>query len=256
MKASRIPFRRQFLLGACALAFAAAPSVAAASWGFSDSVQGSGNVRSESRQVANFTGVDLGLPGSVQVRIGNSEGVTIEADDNLLPLIETQVENGTLRLRPTKRNLNLRSHNLKIVVTARNVERLRVGGSGSIASDALRGSRLEFTIGGSGSIDVKGIEAETAAVKVGGSGDLKVGGGNTRALSVSIAGSGDVDMGRVKAGSVNVKVAGSGDATVWAQDSLNVSVAGSGDVNYYGEPRVSQNVVGSGSARKIGAAPR
>ena len=46
---------------------------------------------------------------SVELRIGNSEGITIETDDNLLPLIETVIENGTLKIRPVKRNMNLQA---------------------------------------------------------------------------------------------------------------------------------------------------
>jgi hypothetical protein len=259
MKTSASPLRRQLLLAACTLALAVPSGQAGAggwSWFGGDQVQGSGNIQKQARQVPHFTGVELSLPGKVEVHIGNTEGVTIETDDNLLPLIETTVEDGTLRLRPTKRNLNLRTRNLKIVVNARDIDRLTVGGSGSISTDPLRAPKLEFVIGGSGSIDVAGIDTDAAALKVAGSGDLKVGDGNVRTLSVTISGSGDVKMDRVKAASANVKVAGSGTATLWVQDSLSLTVAGSGDVNYYGDPRVTQSVAGSGSAHRLGAAPR
>lgn len=241
---------------AALLAGAAAPSMAGG-WPFGgETVQGSGTVKRQARQVAHFSGVAFELPGKLELRTGDSEGVTIETDDNLLPLVETVVENGTLKIRPSRRDMNLRTRNLKVVVNARQVERLALGGSGSIDADSLRGARLSIDIGGSGDINVRNLDSGSVAVTLGGSGDFKAAGGNARQLSVSIGGSGTVDMGRVQSDNVSINVAGSGEATVWARHELNLTIAGSGDVNYYGDPRVSKSVVGSGDARRIAAAPR
>ncbi|MES2757065.1 MAG: head GIN domain-containing protein [Pseudomonadota bacterium] len=242
-------------LSALAIVVPAAPALAAGGWG-SEKVQGSGRLKTETRAIGRFNGVALALPGSVELRIGNSESVTIETDDNLLPLIETVVENGTLKIRASKRNLDLDSRRMKIVVQAKGVDHLALGGSGSIDADPLRGSKVMIDIGGSGNINVKGIDSETLSVTLGGSGDLKVGGGAARKLSVSVAGSGDVDMGRLQSVDASVNIAGSGDVKIAVRDQLSVTIAGSGDVHYYGDPKVSKTVVGSGSANKMGGAPR
>jgi hypothetical protein len=225
-------------------------------WIAGDQVKGNGNVKKQVRELAHFNGVSLSLPGNLELRIGNTEGITIETDDNLLPLIETVIENGTLKIRPTKRNTNLQARSMKIVVTAKDVERLALGGSGSIDSDALRGNKLQFDLGGSGSIRLKGMDAESVAITVGGSGNLKSGGGKAANLSVSIGGSGDVDVSQVQVSEASVSLAGSGTANVWATSGLSVTIAGSGDVNYYGDPKVSRSVVGSGGTRRLGGAPR
>jgi len=241
---------------AAALACAMVPA-AAGGWPFGgEQVQGSGTVKRQVRQVAHFNGLAFEMPGKLELRLGDSEGVTIEADDNLLPLVETVVENGTLKIRPTKRNMNLRTRNLKVVVQARQIERLALGGSGSIDADSLRAPRLNIDLGGSGEIHVHKLDSDAVAVTLGGSGDFKAGGGSARKLSVSIGGSGTVDMGRVQSDSASISVAGSGEATVWARNELSMTIAGSGDVNYYGDPRVSKSVVGSGDARRIAAAPQ
>jgi hypothetical protein len=245
-----------FALSAVALAAPASQALAGAPGGGSERVQGSGNIKKEARSLAHFSGVAFSLPGDMEIKIGNTEGVTIETDDNLLPLIETVIENSTLKVRPAKRNLNINTHHLKIVVQAREVDSLALGGSGSIQSDPLRAPKLQVDLGGSGSINVKGVETEDLSVTLGGSGNLKVGGGTASNLSVSIGGSGNVDLGKVKANAVSANVAGSGAATVWARDALSVTIAGSGDVNYYGDPKVSKTVVGSGTANRIGSAPR
>lgn len=241
---------------AAALACAASPAVATNwSWG-GETVQGSGNIKRQVRQVSHFSGLSFEVPGRLELRLGDTEGITIEADDNVLALVETVVENGTLKIRPSKRNLNLKTKNLKIVVQARQIERLALGGSGTVDAELLRGPRLNIDLGGSGEINVRNLDSESVAVSLGGSGDFKAGTGQARKLSVSIGGSGTVDMGRVQSDSASVSVAGSGEATVWARHELSMTIAGSGDVNYYGDPRLSKSVVGSGDARRIAAAPR
>ena len=250
---------RQTVLAVSALAIVVPAGIALASpidWVAGERVQGSGNIKKQSRELAHFTGVGLSLPASVELRIGSTESITIETDDNLLPLIETVIENGTLKVRPTKKNMNLQTRTMKIVIQAKEIDRIALGGSGSIESDALRGGKMEFVLGGSGSIALKGIEATAVMVKVGGSGNFRSGAGAADKVSVSIGGSGDVDVGQVKAREASVSVAGSGEATVWASESLSMSVAGSGDVNYYGDPKLSKSVAGSGSAKRLGAAPR
>jgi len=253
------PLSRRRLLGACALAFAAstfaAPPAMAWSWGSGEQVKGNGNIKTEARQLGHFNGVAMSLPGTVEVRSGGSEGVSIETDDNLLPLIETVVEDGTLKIR-SKNRVNIQSRNLKIVVQAREIEHLALGGTGSIDADRVHGTRVHVDLGGSGTIRVGKAEAESLSVSLGGSGGLKVDEGSARSLSVAIGGSGKVDMPRVRVEKASVSVGGSGDATLWVRDSLSLSVAGSGDVNYYGDPQVSKSVAGSGTAHRLGAAPR
>jgi hypothetical protein len=250
---------RRRLLAASVLTAAAvlsaAPAFAGWSIGRGEQVQGNGKIKRQAREVGHFTGVALSLPGEVEVRTGNSEGVTIETDDNLLPLIETVVDDGTLKIR-SKERFNIKTRNLKIVVQTRGVDRLAMGGSGSIDADRVQGARVQFDVGGSGTIKVGKAEGESVAINLGGSGDLKVVEGSARSLSATIGGSGTIDMTRVRVDKASVTLAGSGDATLWVRDSLDLSVAGSGDVNYYGDPKVSKTVVGSGGARRRGPAPR
>ncbi|MES2898748.1 MAG: head GIN domain-containing protein [Pseudomonadota bacterium] len=250
---------RQVVLAAAALTAVVPAGLALASpmdWVAGERVQGSGNIKKVSRELAHFTGVGLSLPATVELRIGNTESITIETDDNLLPLIDTVIENGVLKVRPAKKNMNLQTRTMKIVIQARTIDSIALGGSGSIESDALRGANMEFVLGGSGSISVKGVDAESVKITVGGSGNFKSGSGVIDRLAVSIGGSGDVDAGQLKAREASVSVAGSGEATVWASDTLSMRVAGSGDVNYYGDPKLSKSVAGSGSAKRLGAAPR
>jgi len=66
----------------------------------------SGEIRFRSSTIKIQTRDVWGLPhfafrrGVVEIGRAGTEGMTIETDDNILPLLETVVENGTLKIRP------------------------------------------------------------------------------------------------------------------------------------------------------------
>lgn len=243
------------LLAVCALAMPAPPALASPlDWISGNSIQGSGKLQKQTREVGSFHGVALNVPGTAELRIGNTDSVTIEADDNILPLIETAVENGTLRIRPAKRNANFRQSRLTIVIQARQVERVSVGGSGNITATGLRAENLRFDVGGSGSINARELDSRQVSVAIGGSGNFKAS-GKTEQLTASIGGSGNIQAGRLAAREVQVSIGGSGEAQVWAKDDLTISIGGSGEVSYYGDPRISRSMQRSSSIRRLGAAP-
>jgi len=251
---------RRLLLAAGALAVAAPLTLGAAhasplDWLRGEAVKGSGKVVAQTRELGHFSALGLSTGGNVEIRLGNSESVTVEADDNVLPLIETVVENGTLRIRPLKKDQRLDTRNVKVLVQARSLERVSMAGSGTVNAERLQGEKLQFDVGGSGSINVAKLSSEAVTISIGGSGTMKAG-GNTERLQVSIGGSGSVQVGQLAARDAVVSIGGSGQATVYAQKSLSLSVAGSGTIGYYGDPQVSKSVQGSGSVKRLGGAPQ
>ena len=66
------------------------------------SVAGSGAVTTDTRTVSAFERVDVGGEYDVVIRVGTTRSVVIEGDDNLLPLIRTEVREGTLHIDSEK----------------------------------------------------------------------------------------------------------------------------------------------------------
>lgn len=230
------------------LSLAAAPALA-------ETARGNGVMKTETRQVTGFTGVGLSVPGKLEVKLGPTESVTIEADENLLALIETTVKGGELEIRPIRRNLNFDAKAIRIVVQAKSIDSLSIGGSGSISAEQLRGGKMKLDIGGSGSIDVKRLDAERLEIAIGGSGDIKAAGA-VKSVAVSIGGSGDVTAQNLVADNADVTIAGSGDTSIAVRTKLDVTIVGAGAVSYWGDPQLKRTVLGSGSIKRLGALPQ
>lgn len=227
----------------------------AGDWFGGKTVAGSGIAGSVKRELAPFHDISVSLHGRIELIQGNTEGVVVEADDNLLPLIETVVSGGQLRIR-TAKGVNLPGNaKIKVTVHVRNIDKLSLAGSADLTAARLASPKLAGSIAGSGSITIKDLQSDDLSVSIAGSGSFDAQ-GNAKAMDVSIAGSGDVSTAKLSTQDVKVSIAGSGDATVWARKALSVSIAGSGEVRYYGEANLRDaSTRGSGRVKQLGATP-
>ena len=209
----------------------------------------------ETRPVTPFTSISLSAPVKLELVQGDSESLALEGDESVLAEIETLVEDGTLKIRTKPKTSFSWGHSkVRAKVSARNIEALRISGSGDIAAAALRAGALKLSISGSGDIKIAALSATNLDVSVSGSGDVTLG-GKAEGINGSIAGSGDLRAAKLEVRDAKISIAGSGDVAVWATQSLAVKVAGSGDVKYYGDPSVQKTVVGSSSVRHMGNSP-
>ena len=252
-------FSKRFLpmLSAFALVGAftlTATSATAWDWSWGAKISGSGNIKTEARAVTGFNGISLSIPAKAEIIQGASEGISIETDDNILPLIETVIEDGKLKIRFKDRNMSVSTKTLRMTINVKSIESLAVAGAGDLQAAKLQVMTLKTSIAGSGDVRIANLDADTLIVSIAGSGDFSAG-GKSNTLEAKIAGSGDIKTEKLATNNVKVSIAGSGDARVWAKDTLKISVAGSGDVAYYGDAKVTQSVAGSGSVKRLGSAP-
>ncbi len=207
----------------------------------------------ETRAVDSFTAIGLSAPVTVYLTQGDKESLVLEGDEEALAQLDTVVENGSLKLEQKTHGHVRYMGKVKAYVTAREIRKLAISGSGDIKAETLRVSDLKLSIGGSGDIRIGQLSAAKLEASIGGSGDITVA-GKADSIQGSIAGSGDLRAGKLEVAEAKMSVAGSGDATLWSRDSLTASVVGSGDIRYYGDPKVRTSIIGSGSVKRIGAA--
>ena len=213
-------------------------------------IRGNGNVRTETRSPGNFKSVSS--HGSFDVFVSSGQqAVKIEAEENLLPYIETYVEGYTLHVS-TKDNYWLSpGRKVKIFVSSPNYESIRSYGSGDIIGESkiTNSSKLELGVNGSANIKMD-IDAPEINTETNGSGDIFLR-GETKSFEGEIHGSGNIRALDLRSNDATIKIYGSGDADVFADGKLDVHVAGSGDVNYRGNAQVSSSIAGSGRVKKV-----
>ncbi|SFW69943.1 head GIN domain-containing protein [Chitinophaga sancti] len=215
-----------------------------------NSIKGSGVSSSETRKLGDFHSISLQGAMDIEYTDGPAEDVVIEAEDNFLPLIITEVKDGQLIVRQKDRIYFNHPKKITVKVTAPDIEKLSLAGSGTIhlMNDWQQDDHVKLSLSGSGDI-LGAVDAPQVNVALTGAGNIKLK-GETKDLDVNIAGSGSFEGYNLHAENTSVSIGGSGNAEVHASVKLDVNIAGSGRVNYHGNPQVNSKTAGSGSVHK------
>jgi hypothetical protein len=222
--------------------------------GGSGAIKGSGAIVTDTRKVPAFDAVSLEYPAKVIIRQGRTESVTLKGDDNLLPQILTDIEDGALRIDTGERDWNDRvnpSQPLEIEITVGDLKQVRFPSAGSLTVEKLNTDSLEVIVSGAGDIELRDLDAGSLDVVLSGAGSVEAD-GVVEELSVRISGAGEFEGGDLHSQFADAHISGMGSATVWVDRELDASISGAGSVNYYGGPTVDEHISGAGSVEGLG----
>ncbi len=213
------------------------------------SISGNGNVRDENRNISAIQTLKTSGSIDVEIKNGNDYSLVVENDENLIPYVITDMDNGVLNIH-YKNGYSVMNDHAKVIVTAPGLDKLVTSGSGDISSDGTIKSNQQLEINTSGSGDVNAsVDAPSVKVTGSGSGNISLS-GRTKDFDCKISGSGNLKCGNLKSENVVIRVSGSSDVHVFASVSLKVNVMGSGDVTYSGNPTSPEiHIAGSGTVK-------
>ncbi len=208
-----------------------------------ETVKGSGEVVSEERRVSEFKTIKLKGIGRVILTQGQPHSITIETDDNIMPLIETEIRGDQLVI--SQGNYNFRPTTLNFNITVAHLKGIAVSGSGDVVGKSrFVADNFYAEISGSGDMDLE-LDVTDLATTISGSGSISLA-GQTQRHDASISGSGKINAFDMRTQDVSLKVSGSGDCKVNATETLDARISGAGDVIYTGHPRITSKISGSG----------
>jgi hypothetical protein len=201
-------------------------------WYFT-SVQGSGIAKTETRELNGFSAISFTGLGKVVVEQGTTESLTVTADDNVLPLLETQVKDGTLVIGVRSNTIFNTGFNpktpIEFKITGKDLTRFALVGAGNADLMKLKTEKLD--------IDMTGVGNLTA-------------GGSTDHLNLTLSGTGTFQGDDLAAKTANVTCSGVGNAIVKVSEKLKANVSGVGSIEYIGNPQVTEKVSGIGQVKK------
>lgn len=195
-------------------------------------IRGEGSTRSDTRKLADFNAISANGSSNVDVIASNENKVVVTGYENLIPVYETDVRNGTLTLEFDSKYINVRNNNIRVTVYTDGFSSFHINGSG----DGKIGANINTTE----------LEAE-----INGSGDISVSFGNYNKIRNRVNGSGSINSKDAVGRDVFAEISGSGDIDVTATNYLSAHISGSGTIDYWGNPEgVDTDISGSGKVRK------
>ena len=196
--------------------------------GFREGTSGSGKTKVEKRSLQGFTAVNISGAFEVEIVAQQGPSVEVEGDDNLLPLVRTEVNKGVLDIFNEK------------PFETKNAIRVRISAP---QLDAVSTS-------GASDIVVSNVKSDDFNVSTSGAGSLKIS-GEAKEFDLEMSGAGELDAKDLRAERVSVNSSGAAEANVYASEELRVQASGAGTVNYYGDPKkIDENTSGGASLSK------
>lgn len=179
--------------------------------------QGSGNLVTETRDVASFSSIDVGNALDLDVTIdpNAAQSVVVTFDENLIDKVLTRVSGDTLVLE-IEGSVNLTgSAGRGITVTTNELVSLEASGASDVA--------------------VTGTTNELVALEASGASDLAVT-GTTTSYKLDASGASNVNVRDLIATDVDLDVSGASSVDAYATGTIRGSASGASNLEIYGSP--------------------
>lgn len=235
------------------LGWAAGPGMGFVGSDFGGGIQGSGKIESETREVQGFLAVSINYPADVVIQQGKVESIKLEADDNLLPQLTTEVDEETLVIENKEEPWSQRvdpTERVKITITVKDLREIEFSSAGSLRLDGLKTDELSVNFNGAGEMILNELDVNKLESRLSGAGNMKVN-GIADELDLRISGVGSFEASELQSRVASVRISGAGSATVRVEDELTARVSGAGSVKYYGSPTLDEDVSGAGSVSQV-----
>jgi hypothetical protein len=192
-------------------------------------VRGSGNVKTETRSVIGFSSIVFKSEGKVIVQQTGKESLTISAEENLLPLLESRVADNVLYLGTINEADINPTKPIEFVMGVKSLESFKMTGVGSIEAKGIQGENMTIALTGVGNMTIEG---------------------NADLLDLRLEGVGSYQGEAFKTKQANVRSEGVGNAVLNVSDRLDATVSGVGSVEYVGNPTVQKSGKGLGQVKQ------
>src|SRR4051812_30667509 len=188
---------------------------------------GSGEVKTETRQAGDFKRIDVTAGIGVTVQIGPAQPLEVRAQANILPVIATDVEDGTLRIHSTGSYTS--SEPVEVRVVTPSLDGISMSGGSQAKVTGLQADALDIAVNGGGGITANGTVSM---------------------LNLAVNGGGSVGFDELVARSIALDLSGGASARIHASEQVNGTATGGSTVTVLGNPQVNvQTSGGSAIAR-------
>lgn len=204
--------------------------------------------------VKNFHGLAIQGPIQVFVKMGNTESLRMEADEEVLASLVMEVRGNILVIRPkpsiTSWAKKYEDKKIVAYVTAKTLTSLTMSGNSSIeVSGTINAEELTTTLSGSGRVSAT-VDVDKLTSVISGSGHLDIKGRADRA-DITMSGASRFAGKSLKVDVLNTRMSGAGRVDIHADQQIDALISGSAQVNYSGNASVKKRVIGSGGVNKI-----
>ena len=223
--------------------------VTSCDFNFSSGVAGNRNVVTEERDAEEgFTKIRASEGLDVYITQSSTPSIEVEADENIISLIATDIDNGTLVIH-TEKNIG-RCKSKKVHVSVPNIEKIvSTSGADIYSTEIIIADDIEVRSNSGADVKIE-VEAKNVTCSTSSGADIKISGTADSLVADASSGS-DIQAKELTVKDCDASASSGADVTVNVSEKLVASSSSGGDVHYYGNPEsVAKNKSVSGGVHK------
>jgi len=204
------------------------------------SITGSGNIVTQEETFTGFDKVDVSPAFKVDISQGDTFGVVIRVDDNLLQYLEVVKQGSTLKigLKPG-RPYTIMKATMKAEVTMPELTGLELSGASQGTISGFKSTKA-LDVDVSGASQLRGdIEAGDARFDVSGASQMTLS-GSAEDVVIDASGASQVDLSAFPVADANVEASGASKVTVNPSGRLDADASVVSTVYYLGSPTLGK----------------
>jgi len=208
-----------------------------------ESITGNGNVVEETRKPGNFDGLKVSSGIDVYISQSGDESLRVEADENLMDHIMTEVTDGELKIFT---DVSIRmAKSKKVYLNYKELQSIHVSSAGDVkGQNTLHTGNLKLRLSSAGDIKLE-LVADEIDLQISSSGNASLT-GKAGYLKAGLSSAGNLNAFELEVSKADVSVSSAGDARIWVTDEARFKCSSAGDIVYKGEPKILESSTSSG----------
>ena len=216
---------------------------------------GSGNTKTQERNISGIKSVSVSAGMNLYIEQAGSESLRIEADDNVIPKILTEVKDGHLEIKYKPwifgfGGINITSP-VNIYLTVADIDAIKASSGANVQSSMLNTDNLKITLssGSSGKVE---MQVSKLIVDLSSGSNLKVS-GIADAQEADLSSGVNYDAYGLKSREAALDVSSGAVADINVSERLDVDISSGATVRYIGTPQIVSNISSGGNLKNVSA---
>ncbi len=204
----------------------------------------------EKRDVSGFDELSISSAFVVEISVGSTESLEIEADDRYIGDVITEVRGGKLviKMRDTRGRKRMNS-SPRAYLTVKSLNSIHASGAVKVETrDALEADRMEIELSGASVLDLQ-LNVQELYLQASGACVINVE-GNATEQTVKTTGATTYRAYDLESEIADIRVTGAGSARVSVSEKLDVRASGASSIRYRGRPSVNSSTSGASSVKR------
>jgi len=213
-------------------------------------ISGSGNVIREERKVEGFKGISASSGLNLFIKQGSNESLIIEAEDNIMPLIITEVKNDVLEIHYKLFSWGLSlTKPVNVYISVKELNEIKGSSGSSIKTEEIATGSIKINLSSSatGQFVLQATEIDANAS----SGALINISGKTYNQKINLSSGCSYEALDLISKSAVADVSSGASVKINVSDSLKVNISSGGLVQYKGTPKISSNISSGATLKNI-----